>query len=141
MMNSSPTAAPKAHVNRLLDASALLAFLLEEPGLERVSAAMVVEGAFISSVNLAEVAARLSDLGNSEATVAGMLRLPKLEVLTFGGELAMTSAHLRPATRPLGLALGDRACLATALAAGLPVLTADRTWAQLDIGVAVEVIR
>lgn len=40
-----------------------------------------------------------------------------------------------------GLSLGDRACLALAAELGIPALTADQTWAGLDIGVKVELIR
>ena len=47
----------------------------------------------------------------------------------------------RPKTDPLGLSLGDRACLALAQARGLPTLTADRAWRELRIGVDIEVIR
>ena len=50
-------------------------------------------------------------------------------------------ARLRPLTRHLGLGLGDRACLALGLRRGLPVLTAERQWAGLDLGVAVNLIR
>ncbi len=46
-----------------------------------------------------------------------------------------------PATQPLGLSLGDRACLALALGRQIPAVTADRTWARLKIGVPVQVIR
>ena len=50
-------------------------------------------------------------------------------------------AELRPKTRALGLSLADRACLALALRLGLPVLTTDGAWAELDLPVAVAVIR
>ena len=45
----------------LLDASALLALLNHEPGSELVEEQ--IPGAFISTVNLAEVAGKLADLG------------------------------------------------------------------------------
>ena len=50
---------------------------------------------------------------------------------------------MRPATRAVGLSLGDRACLALAAELGVPALTADRGWAGVAeaAGVAVQVIR
>jgi PIN domain nuclease of toxin-antitoxin system len=59
----------------------------------------------------------------------------------FDEELARGAGALRPATKSLGLSLGDRACLALAQREGLPVLTADRAWAKLAVGVEVKVIR
>ena len=47
----------------------------------------------------------------------------------------------RNVTRAAGLSLGDRACLALAKSQGGLVLTADRVWATLDIGVEIELIR
>jgi ribonuclease VapC len=37
--------------------------------------------------------------------------------------------------------LGDRACLALGLHLGRPVITADRVWASLNLGVEIVVIR
>jgi|GEM_PF-2780485 len=47
-------------------------------------------------------------------------------------------AECRPAA---GLSLGERACLALALALGRPLVTADRVWGNLDVGVEVILIR
>ena len=44
-------------------------------------------------------------------------------------------------TRALGLSLGDRACLALAVALNAPVYTADRTWKKLKLGTRIHVIR
>jgi PIN domain nuclease of toxin-antitoxin system len=54
---------------------------------------------------------------------------------------AITIARLRAATRAQDLSLGDRACLATGLRLGLPVATVDRSWAALNVGVTVQLIR
>ncbi|MCW6035912.1 hypothetical protein K4A83_06450 [Spirulina subsalsa FACHB-351] len=48
---------------------------------------------------------------------------------------------LRPLTKPLGLSLGDRACLALGLLLHQPVITADRQWNQLDLDLEIRVIR
>lgn len=54
---------------------------------------------------------------------------------------AVCIARLRAVTRAQGLSLGDRACLATGIRFGRPVLTGDRGWAAVDVGVAVRLIR
>jgi PIN domain nuclease of toxin-antitoxin system len=138
--SSSLTVEPKQRVSKVLDASAMLAFVLNEPGLERVVGAFF-EGALISSVNLAEVASRLIDLGHATGDIPGMISLPNMSVVPFDAANALAAANLRPSTRAFGLSLGDRACLALAASVGAPALTADRLWSQLDIGVAIEVIR
>jgi PIN domain nuclease of toxin-antitoxin system len=64
-----------------------------------------------------------------------------LDVVAFDGELALRAGALRPSTRSRGLSLDDRACLASAQELGLPVVTADRTWRDLDIGIPIHVVR
>ncbi len=44
-------------------------------------------------------------------------------------------------SRPRGLSLGDRICLALAEREGLPVYTADPHWADLPLGIDIRVIR
>ncbi|MDE2878652.1 type II toxin-antitoxin system VapC family toxin [Candidatus Palauibacter soopunensis] len=125
----------------VLDASAVLAALLNEPGAVRVERALK-RGAAMSSVNVAEVAARLSQDGLSSVTVASVVEGLGVEVIPFDCRAALLSGAYRERTRRQGLGLGDRACLATASSLGLPVLTADRSWADLEIdGVKVVQIR
>ncbi len=96
----------------------------------------------MSSVNVAEVAARLSQGGWSTAAVASAIAETGIEVVPFDLPTALLSGAYRPRTRRQGLGLGDRACLATACRLGLPALTADRSWAELAIdGVKVIQIR
>jgi PIN domain nuclease of toxin-antitoxin system len=114
----------------VLDASALLALLLEETGHERVAAAFA--GARLSTVNLAEVLTRITRDGMPAATVLEALRQSPLVLVDFDPEQALRAAELLPHTRHLGLSLGDRACLALAQSLSAGVMTADRTWLQLD---------
>ncbi|HEY5411711.1 MAG TPA: type II toxin-antitoxin system VapC family toxin [Caulobacteraceae bacterium] len=123
----------------VLDSSAVLAVLLNERGGEIPEAAF--PAALISTVNLAEVATRLIDLGHSPAEADQLAARGGYRIVAFDAPAATAVAKLRSATRHLGLSLGDRACLALAEREGLPVLTADRAWASLDIGVQIRLIR
>jgi len=95
----------------------------------------------IGAVNASEVVAKLVDRGQTPAAAEAALRDTMLPVRAFNLADAMRAGRLRAETRGRGLSLADRACLAQAAGAGLPVLTADRAWAGLEIGVEVEVIR
>ena len=116
----------------VLDASAVLAVVLEEPGADVVVEALR-SGAAMSTVNVAEVAARLHQDGWTESEVALVFGTLGIEVLPFGPEAALLSGRLHTATRHLGLGLGDRACLAAGRVEGCPVLTSDRSWEELDV--------
>lgn len=124
----------------VVDASALLALLADEPGAERVAGA-IVAGAAIGAVNLAEVLTKLVDLGMPLVDAADVLDGLGLEVVPFDAEAARGAAALRAATRSRGLSLGDRAALALAGARGATVLTTDRAWVDAVPGVEVVLAR
>lgn len=123
----------------VVDASALLALLNAEPGGEVVSETLA--GAAISAVNLAEVAAKLVEANMPIDAVRAILEPLDLDVHPFDAELAYASGALRAMTRKLGLSFGDRACLALGQLLARPVLTTDRAWVGLDLGVTVRTIR
>ncbi|HEU5317894.1 MAG TPA: type II toxin-antitoxin system VapC family toxin [Chloroflexota bacterium] len=124
----------------VVDASALLALLNQEPGAERVARA-ISAGSFVSAVNFSEVVARLSDAGMPEPAVREALDTLELNVVAFDRALGYRAGFLRPSTKRAGLSLGDRACLALAQHDNLPALTADRAWRQVATGTRVEIIR
>ena len=129
----------------VLDASALLAYLQDEPGSDDVEATFFL-GSVINVINYAEVLSRLADRGADTATAHFRLQQQGLigdilEVVPLHEDDAVAIARLRPLTRAQGLSLGDRACLATGLRPGRPVITADRSWAALDVGVTIQLIR
>jgi ribonuclease VapC len=124
----------------VLDASALLAVVYREPGVDQARA-VIRRGAAVSAVNLAEVVAKLSEGGMVDAAIRATLAPLSLDVFDFTAALAYQTGLLRPLTKQAGLSLGDRACLALAQQLGLPALTTDRTWAGLPVGVVVQVIR
>ena len=123
----------------VLDSSALLALLFFEPGCERV--AELVPRSCMSTVNLAEVLGRLSRDGRALDAAPGQIEWRGIVCVDFDRELALGAAALLVPTAPLGLSLGDRACLALARLRDLPAVTADRAWAKLDLGIRVEVVR
>lgn len=123
----------------MLDTSAILAWIWAEPGGERMTE--VLAGAHISTVNLAEVVQKLVDEPRDEAAIREALRDLPWIILPFEETDAVRAGLLREATRRKGLSLGDRACLALGYRLGLPVYTADRAWAELDLGVEVVLIR
>jgi PIN domain nuclease of toxin-antitoxin system len=126
-------------VKVVLDSSAVLAMLWDEPGAARVVDAL--PGARISAVNLAEVTAKLVDRGASDEDATEILRSLGLDTVAFDPEQARAAGLMRRATQKAGLSLGDRACLALARAERAVALTADRAWTGLSLGVDVEVIR
>ncbi len=126
-------------MSKVLDSSAVLALLQRERGMDLVLDALPL--ALISAVNLAEVVTKMVEKGESdEAAVDKTTRL-SLNAIPFDQEQAVVVGQLRRSTASLGLSLGDRACLALAIREKLPVMTADRAWAALDLGVEVVLIR
>jgi PIN domain nuclease of toxin-antitoxin system len=111
-----------------------------ETGADRVRQATVA-GSKISSVNYAEVGTRLADLGEAHAVVDEALRLMGVEIVDFDTELAVAAISLRSGTRPAGLSLADRACLALAMRENAVALTADRAWTKIDVSCRIELIR
>jgi ribonuclease VapC len=129
----------------VLDASAFLAYLHDEPGSALVEAALL-QGAVMSFVNWAEVLSKVADRGNDpqalvrELETQGLLG-QDLELVAMIQVDAVAIAQLRPLTKSIGLSLGDRACIALGQRLGLTVLTSDRVWEGLDLGVEIQVIR
>lgn len=126
-------------MSAVLDASALLAFLHGEPGEAQVSASL--DGARLSAVNWSEV---LQKSLQREVDIDGMQQeFVEVGVVfePFSSQQAEIAARLWTETRGQGLSLADRACLALALERQSPVLTADRAWAELDLGLDIRVIR
>ena len=123
----------------VLDASALLAYLQDEPGGERVQA--VLAQSVMSTVNWAEVIGKARDRGVDTEGLREDLASLGLVLEPFSAVQADLAGRSREHTARRGLSLGDRACLALGRDRGEPVLTADRAWLHLHLGVEVEAIR
>lgn len=123
----------------ILDASALLAAFFNEPGADHVAERM--SGALLSAVNYAEVVAKLIDRRTPRDQILEIMAQLDVEVVPVDRDQATRSGLLRDETRGAGLSLGDRMCLALAITRNGIALTTDRAWAELDLGVTVEVAR
>jgi ribonuclease VapC len=123
----------------VVDASAALAFLRNEPGGERVPS-FLARGT-MSVVNYAEVAQRFwrDDLDPTQR-LADLTDLG-LQVVRLESDVALLAAELIRKTKPFGCSLADRICLAEGLVRNLPVLTADRPWDQIGLTVRIERLR
>jgi ribonuclease VapC len=115
----------------VLDASAILALLNQEPGGDTVEP-YLAHGT-MSAVNAAEVLSKLVDAGLAVDEARESLSLLGLEISSFDAHDAEVVASLRTATKAKGLSLGDRACLALGLRLGARVVTAERSWAALKV--------
>jgi PIN domain nuclease of toxin-antitoxin system len=124
----------------VIDASALLAYLLDEPGSDAVVAALG-DGAVMSSLNVAEVLSKLTDAGASVDEAWPAIEALGIEFVALGTPEALAIARIRPATRDSGLSIADRACLALAAERAVPAQTADRTWTRVATGAEVRLIR
>jgi len=129
----------------ILDASAFLAFLQDEPGADVVEAAFA-RTVSMSAVNWSEVLQKTRRQGHPPEDILEDIRrtglIPDvLEIVSFDVIDAVTTAQIFTATRRNGLSFADRACLALALRHGEPALTADGAWAGLDLPVEVRQIR
>jgi ribonuclease VapC len=124
----------------VLDASAVLALVRDEPGADKV--APHVGRAAISAVNLQEVIKELLLSGLDEANTRELLNELRLDVRAHDVDAAFAAAGLHAQTKEFGRGLGDRSCLALAVQLGVPALTADREWKKVKVrGLKVEHIR
>ena len=123
----------------VLDASALLAHIRGERGSDPV--AELAPDALMSTVNLAEVFSKLMEQKLTAEQADAIVLRYGFEAVPFDEELARRTGALRPVTKTLGLSLGDRACLALALREALPVITTDRNWTKLTLGIEIKIVR
>jgi len=124
----------------VFDASVMLALLQNEPGAEKLTNE-ILENAVASAVNLAEVQSKLVKKGHppEEAWEDALSPVTAVEPLT--SEQAKIAGDLIAKTEKYGLSLGDRSCLALAIALQAPVYTAEQAWKNLKLGIPIHVIR
>jgi ribonuclease VapC len=123
----------------VLDSSALLAFINQEVGFEKVEE--YLPHAIVSSVNLAEVVTVLSSIDMQEDVILGIIRDLDLEISNFDQAQAIQTGLLRHKTKHAGLSLGDRACLNLGASKNIPVVTSDKIWVTLGLSNELVLIR
>ena len=124
----------------VFDASAILALLQHERGAEKLTVE-IRKNAVVSAVNLAEVQSKLVKKGHDPEEAWGDTLSTMIEVEPFTCDQARIAGDLITTTEKYGLSLGDRACLALAIALGAPVYTTEQLWKNLKVGVPIHVIR
>ncbi len=125
----------------VMDASALLAVSKGEIGADTVMEILQTQDCVISSVNMAEVATRLLDMGLPLEELARGCEQFGIDVIDFNKEQALICAALRPLTKSAGLSLGDRACLALAQLMQGCAVTGDRAWQDVKNSVDVKILQ
>ena len=124
----------------VLDASAVLALIHDEPGADRVAA--VLSGASICTVNLAEVVGELVDADIDASRLAELLITAGVTIEPLTAEDAVLAGAIRSHPGGKALSLGDRCCLAvTVRTVPAEVLTGDRVWTTIDLPIRVRLIR
>jgi PIN domain nuclease of toxin-antitoxin system len=124
----------------VLDSSALLAFVLDEPGADVVEAH--IAGCALGSANLAEVVGKLIDLNIDQNRLRQVIEAAGVVVEPVTRADAELAGAMRTLPGGRVLSLGDRCCLAlTVRSESRRVLTADRVWKKLNLPIVVELIR
>jgi PIN domain nuclease of toxin-antitoxin system len=95
----------------------------------------------MSAVNYSEVLKKSIEHGGSAATTAGLLVRTEVQIIPFDTNHGQIAAELWQSSRQLGLSLGDRACLALAIAVSGTVFTADRRMAEAAVPVKIVLVR
>lgn len=123
----------------VLDSSAILAVVFNERGGDQVLP--LLDGGLLSAVNLAEVHTRLLLRGAGADFAWRRVMEFGCEICFFDDRQARVAAEMIAQTRPYGLSLGDRACLALAIQRKAAVYTTDTVWKNLSLSIQVNLIR
>ena len=118
----------------VFDSSALIALFSKEAGYEYIK--QHLSNAIISSINIAEVYKYCIDVQNlTNDDCKHLIKLTGIKIIDFCHEQALLSAQIVKITKPYGLSLGDRGCIALAMFKKCDVLTCDKIWQKIDLNI------
>ena len=123
----------------VLDSSAVLAVLLREKGADRVERRF--GEAVISAVTLAEVLTKGIQRGISSDAAYAAIREFGIDIEPVLPLHARIAGEISRAPRRLDLSLGDRLCIALAIALDCELLTSDRGMSEFDAGIPITLFR
>ena len=125
-------------MKQVIDASTLLAYLQGEEG--AASAKRYIQSSAMSSINYSEVIQKAMRQG-SHPIVEAIIKQAAIRIVPFERDHAFAAAKLHEATVGKAISIADRACLATGQMLGLPVVTGDKAWKEISVGVKVVLFR
>lgn len=125
--------------NIVFDASAIIAVVNDEVGGKEIF--NYLKHGIMSTVNFSESINCLQRANISIPEAKEIVKDLLSEIILFDEEQASLTAEFKTATKKYGLSLGDCACLALAKIRDLPVITADRAWGNINLGIKVILIR
>ncbi|OJW53439.1 MAG: hypothetical protein BGO67_01700 [Alphaproteobacteria bacterium 41-28] len=113
----------------VLDASAILALIQEEPGAEVIRP--LLKQSMMSAVNVAETLTSLQKVEMDPEEGMEYLSILISQIVDFDTDQAIDAARLYPHVKHKGLSLGDRACLALGKKFQATIYTADKIWKDI----------
>ncbi|PWR00295.1 type II toxin-antitoxin system VapC family toxin [Leucothrix pacifica] len=125
----------------VLDTSAVLAYLFDQTGAEKVAPILESGAAVISSANYAETVSKLFDLKMPSEAIQTTMDNLEMECIALSEQQAFIAGELRLASKAYGLSLGDRACLALGIETGYAIYTAAKAWAKVPVECEIILIR
>lgn len=123
----------------VFDASAIIAIINDEVGGKEIINHL--KHGIMSAVNFSESIHCLGRVNLSIIEARHIIKDLLSEIIFFDEEQACLAAELKILTKKHGFSLGDCACLALAKLRHLPVITADRAWKEIDLGIEIMFIR
>ena len=124
----------------VLDASALLALIQDEPGANVIKP--LLKNAVMSTINVVECLTVLQRFEMLPSEGYCLIQEIIQKIVSFEPYHIQKCAELQSVTKSKGLSLGDRACITLGLHLNLPIYTADKIWSELTVeGADIHIIR